>query len=103
MKRFLRLVPVVALLGAAPLTSACSKPADHPDLEARVNDQLKAGKLDDSIATRRTSTPRPESVRGWTGSATSRAFRNNSRSRVTGERRRASVRCRIRAVSCRPQ
>jgi osmotically-inducible protein OsmY len=48
-KSFLRLVPVVAMLGAAPLTSACSKPADHPDLESRVNDQLKAGKLDDKV------------------------------------------------------
>jgi osmotically-inducible protein OsmY len=37
------------LLSIAPLTNACSKPADQPDLEARVKDQLKAGKLDDKV------------------------------------------------------
>jgi osmotically-inducible protein OsmY len=48
-KNLLRLIPVVALLSIAPLTNACSKPADQPDLESRVNDQLKAGKLDDKV------------------------------------------------------
>ena len=43
------MIPVLTLLGAAPLTVACSKPADQPDVEARVNDQLKAGKLDDKV------------------------------------------------------
>ena len=49
MKNLLRLIPVVTLLGTAPLTVGCSKPADQPDLESRVNDQLKAGKLDDKV------------------------------------------------------
>jgi osmotically-inducible protein OsmY len=40
---------MMTLLGAAPLTVGCSKPADQPDVEARVNDQLKAGKLDDKV------------------------------------------------------
>jgi osmotically-inducible protein OsmY len=48
-KGILRLIPVLALLGAAPLTVGCSKPAGQPDVEARVNDQLKAGKLDDKV------------------------------------------------------
>ena len=43
------MIPVLTLLGAAPLTVGCSKPADQPDVEARVNDQLKAGKLDDKV------------------------------------------------------
>jgi osmotically-inducible protein OsmY len=49
MKNALRLLSVVTMLGIAPLTTACSKAADQPDLEARVNDQLKAGKLDDKV------------------------------------------------------
>ena len=49
MKRFLRLIPVVALLGSAPLTLACSSPADQPDLQARVNDELKTAKLDNKV------------------------------------------------------
>jgi osmotically-inducible protein OsmY len=48
-KRVLRLIPVLTLLGAAPLTVACSKPADQPDVEARVNDELKTNKLDDKV------------------------------------------------------
>jgi osmotically-inducible protein OsmY len=48
-KSFLRMVPVLALLGSAPLTIGCSKPADQPDLKAKVNDELKAGKLDDKV------------------------------------------------------
>ena len=32
MKNLLRLIPVVTLLGTAPLTVGCSKPADHPDV-----------------------------------------------------------------------
>ena len=43
------MIPVLTLLGVAPLTVGCSKPADQPDVEARVNDQLKAGKLDDKV------------------------------------------------------
>jgi osmotically-inducible protein OsmY len=48
-KGVLRLVPVLTMLGTAPLTIGCSKPADQPDVEARVNDELKAGKLDDKV------------------------------------------------------
>ena len=49
MKGFLRLIPVLTLLGAPLLTPGCSQPANQPDVEARVNDQLKAGKLDDKV------------------------------------------------------
>lgn len=49
MKRLLRFIPVVTLLAAAPLTIACSKPADAPDYEARVHDQLKTSNLDDQV------------------------------------------------------
>ena len=49
MKSFLRLLPVLALLGSAPLTVACSKPANQPDLESRVNDQFKTAKLDNKV------------------------------------------------------
>jgi osmotically-inducible protein OsmY len=48
-KGVLRLVPVLTLLGAAPLTIGCSNPADQPDVEKRVNDELKAGQLDDKV------------------------------------------------------
>ena len=48
-KGFLRLIPVLTLLGAPLLTPGCSQPANQPDVEARVNDQLKAGKLDDKV------------------------------------------------------
>jgi osmotically-inducible protein OsmY len=48
-KNLIRLIPVVTLLGTAPLTIGCSKPADQPNLESRVNDQLKAAKLDDKV------------------------------------------------------
>jgi osmotically-inducible protein OsmY len=40
---------VLTLLGAAPLTVGCSKAADQLDVEARVNDELKADKLDDKV------------------------------------------------------
>ena len=49
MKSFLRLIPVLTLMGAALLTPGCSQPANQPDVEARVNDQLKAGNLDDKV------------------------------------------------------
>lgn len=49
MKKRLRLIPVIALLSTAPLTIGCSKPADQPNLESRVKDQLKAGNLDDKV------------------------------------------------------
>jgi osmotically-inducible protein OsmY len=39
----------VALLGTAPLTIGCSKPANQPDVESRVNEQLKTAKLDDKV------------------------------------------------------
>jgi osmotically-inducible protein OsmY len=48
-KNLLRLIPVVTLLGTAPLTIGCSKPANQPDVESRVNDQLKTAKLDDKV------------------------------------------------------
>jgi osmotically-inducible protein OsmY len=47
-KGFLRLIPVLALLGA-PLGLGCSQLANQPDVEGRVNDQLKAAKLDDKV------------------------------------------------------
>ena len=49
MKSCLRLLPVLALLGSAPLIVACSQPADSPDVEARVNDQLKTANLDSKV------------------------------------------------------
>jgi osmotically-inducible protein OsmY len=48
-KNLLRLAPIVTLLSAAPLTSGCSKPAEPPNPESRVHDQLKAEKLDDKV------------------------------------------------------
>ncbi|MEO8519999.1 MAG: BON domain-containing protein [Acidobacteriota bacterium] len=39
----------MTLLVASPLTVACSKPADAPDYEARVHDQLKTSNLDDQV------------------------------------------------------
>jgi osmotically-inducible protein OsmY len=38
---------VLAVLAGAPLAIGCA--ADQPDVEARVNDQLKAEKLDDKV------------------------------------------------------
>ncbi len=49
MTKVLRFVPVVAMLATAPLTIGCSKPADQPDYEARVHDQLKTSNLDDKV------------------------------------------------------
>lgn len=49
MSKLLRAVPIIALLGAAPLIVACNKPADKPDYEARVNDQLKTANLDNKV------------------------------------------------------
>lgn len=49
MRKALQLFPVVALLAVAPLTVACNSPADAPDYEARVNDQLKTEKLDNQV------------------------------------------------------
>lgn len=47
MKTFLRSVPVLALLGAAPLMVACADRQDTPNYEARVNDDLKTARLGD--------------------------------------------------------
>ncbi|MEO6238713.1 MAG: BON domain-containing protein [Vicinamibacterales bacterium] len=49
MPKILRAVPIIALLGVAPLVGACNKPADTPDYEARVNDQLKTANLDNKV------------------------------------------------------
>ena len=49
MRKALQLMPVVALLAVTPLAVACNSPADTPDYEARVNDQLKTEKLDNQV------------------------------------------------------
>ena len=49
MKRLLRLLPLVGVLGSAPLMVACATPADQPDVESRVNDQLKSANLDNKV------------------------------------------------------
>ena len=49
MRKALQLIPVVALLAVAPLMMACNRPADAPDYEARVNDQLKTANLDNKV------------------------------------------------------
>jgi osmotically-inducible protein OsmY len=45
-KRFLQVLPVIAVLSVGPLTVGCAD-RDTPDYQARVNDDLKAAKLDD--------------------------------------------------------
>ena len=51
MKHLLRILPLAALLGVAPLTVGCSKSynGNKPDYEARVNDQLKSANLDNKV------------------------------------------------------
>ena len=47
MKRLCRTVAVAAMLGAAPMMTACAKNASTPDYEGRVKDNLHSAKLDD--------------------------------------------------------
>ncbi|MBA3885729.1 MAG: BON domain-containing protein, partial [Acidobacteria bacterium] len=47
MRRILKAIPAVALMGM--LTVACDRPADQPDYQSRVNDQLKTANLDDKV------------------------------------------------------
>lgn len=49
MTQVLKTVSLAALLAAAPLMTACNRPADQPDYEARVNDELKTANLDNKV------------------------------------------------------
>lgn len=49
MMRILKTVSLAAFLTAAPLIVACDRPANEPDFEARVNDQLKTANLDNKV------------------------------------------------------
>lgn len=46
MKKFLQMLPVVGLMSVAPFIGACADRSE-PDYQAKVNDELKAAKLDD--------------------------------------------------------
>ncbi len=47
MQKILKSVALVAALAAAPMSTACNRPADNPDFEGRVSDSLKTAKIDD--------------------------------------------------------
>lgn len=49
MSQMLKVLPLAALLAAAPMTLACADRAGQPDYEARVNDELKAVNLDSKV------------------------------------------------------
>jgi osmotically-inducible protein OsmY len=46
MKKFLQMLPVIGLISVSPFITACAERAE-PNYQAKVNDELKAAKLDD--------------------------------------------------------